>query len=235
MNKIIRSVRKELKGNADEKTKSSFQRFFREKVKCYGVKTGIVGKIAEKYWKEIKNEDKNIIFELCEELFSSDYSEEAFIVSFWGRHFKNILTPQDLKVFERWVRRYINNWAKCDGFCNHAVGDLICRYPEKIKELKTWARSTNRWLKRAAAVSLIAPAKKGEFLKETFEVSDILLTDKDDMVQKGYGWLLKEESRKHQREIFNYVMKNRHRMPRTALRYAIELMPGTIRAKAMKK
>lgn len=62
-----------------------------------------------------------------------------------------------------------------------------------------------------------------------------LLTDTDDMVQKGYGWLLKEASRKHQKEVFDYVMKNKNVMSRTALRYAIELMPGEMRTEAMKR
>jgi 3-methyladenine DNA glycosylase AlkD len=63
----------------------------------------------------------------------------------------------------------------------------------------------------------------------------VLLTDTDDMVQKGYGWLLKEESRKHQTKVFDYVVKNRKVMPRTALRYAIELMPRELKEEAMKK
>lgn len=63
--------------------------------------------------------------------------------------------------------------------------------------------------KRVAAVSLTVPAKKGEFLQEVFEISTVLLNDEDDMVRKGYGWLLKEASRKHQEEVLNYVLKNR--------------------------
>ena len=55
------------------------------------------------------------------------------------------------------------------------------------------------------------------------------------MVQKGYGWLLKEASRKHTDEIYAYVMKNKRGMPRTALRYAIELMPKALKEEAMKK
>jgi 3-methyladenine DNA glycosylase AlkD len=98
-----------------------------------------------------------------------------------------------------------------------------------------WAKSENRWLKRASAVSLIVPAKKGLFLQDAFEICNVLLIDGDDMVQKGYGWLLKEESRKHQKAVFNYVVKNRSVMPRTALRYAIELMPRELKAEAMKK
>ena len=107
--------------------------------------------------------------------------------------------------------------------------------PRKLKRVESWAKSENRWLKRAAAVSLIVPAKKGYFLSESFEICDLLLVDEDDLVQKGYGWLLKEESRKHQNEVFNYVFKNRKIMPRTALRYAVELMPKELKAEAMKK
>jgi 3-methyladenine DNA glycosylase AlkD len=55
------------------------------------------------------------------------------------------------------------------------------------------------------------------------------------MVQKGYGWLLKEASRRHQKEVLNYVLKNKAWMPRTALRYAIELMPKELKAEAMKR
>jgi len=235
MSNVAQRIRNELRENADEKTRNSFQRFFKDKVKCYGVKTGTVGKIAKKYWNEIKGKNKKEIFELCEELLGSDYTEEVFIVSFWGMNFKDFVRPGDLAVYEKWIKEYVNNWAKCDGFCNHTVGDLIAKCPILVDELKKWAKSDNRWLKRASAVTLIVPAKKGEFLKEAFEISDALLVHSDDMIQKGYGWLLKEESRKHQKEVFNYVMENRHRMPRTALRYAIELMPQKLRKKAMEK
>lgn len=81
------------------------------------------------------------------------------------------------------------------------------------------------WMRRAAAVSLIVPAKRGKFLDDAFEIADLLLIDSDDIVQKGYGWLLEEASRKHQKEVFDYVMIDKKAMPRTALRYAIELMP----------
>ncbi len=235
MNPIIKKIRIELKNNVDEKTRKSFQRFFKEEVKYHGVKTGLVGKIARENWKEIKHLPKKEIFEICEELYSSDFTEEAFIVSFWVLNLAEKFEKSDIKIFKKWISSYINNWAKCDGFCNHSMGEFIEKYPEKISELKQWTNSSNRWLKRAAAVSLIVPAKRGLFLKDVFEISDKLLLDKDDMVQKGYGWLLKEASRKHQKEVFDYVLKHRKIMPRTALRYAIELMPSELRKKAMEK
>jgi len=139
-----------------------------------------------------------------------------------------------LKTFKGWIERYINNWAKCDGLCNHTIGDLIQRCPQVLSEIKSWASSENRWLKRASAVSLIVPAKKGNFLEAALGICDLLLVDEDKMVQKGYGWLLKEESRRHQREVFDYVIRNKSVMPRIALRYAVELMPKELKHLAMK-
>jgi 3-methyladenine DNA glycosylase AlkD len=108
-------------------------------------------------------------------------------------------------------------------------------YPEFISRLKDFAHSENRWVKRAAAVSLIIPARKGLFLKDIFEIADILLMDKDDMVQKGYGWMLKAASQAHQHTVFEYVMSKKAVMPRTALRYAIEKMPDDLKKMAMQK
>ena len=109
------------------------------------------------------------------------------------------------------------------------------KYPDYIEHLKKWATSSNRWTKRAAAVTLIIPARKGLFLNDVFEIADILLLDRDDMVQKGYGWMLKAASESHQTEVFNYVLSKKAVMPRTALRYAIEKMPKELKAEAMKK
>ena len=235
MNPVIAEIREELQANADEKTKKSFQRFFKEEVKCYGVKTGTVSKIAKNYWNEIKQLDKTEIFSLCEMLYQSGYSEEAYVAAVWLPNMVNKFESSDLGLFGRWIENYVDNWAKCDTLCNHTVGSFIEKYPESIGELKRWAKSKNRWLKRAAAVSLIIPAKNGMFLQEVFEISDTLLSDEDDMVQKGYGWLLKEASRKHQKEVFNYVLKTKKKMPRTALRYAIELMPEEFKKEAMRR
>jgi 3-methyladenine DNA glycosylase AlkD len=235
MDFIIKRIRNDLIASTDPATQRSFQRFFKEKVTYYGVKTAAVEKIAGKYWVEVKSRPKQEIFSLCDELYTSGYMEEAFIVSAWAQNLADRFEQDDLVVFRHWIDTYITNWAACDGLCNHAVGDFIEKYPEYIDDLKRWTQSPNRWMRRAAAVSLIVPAKRGKFLMDVLAIADLLLTDKDDMVQKGYGWLLKEASRKHQDEVFSYVMQNKKVMPRTALRYAIELMPKELKAEAMKK
>lgn len=235
MDRVITQLRKELQDHADPAFQKTSKRFFKEEIRCYGIRTAMVVAISKKYWKEVKSRDKQEIFALCEELYRSGMMEEAFVVSTWAPLLKDRFERGDLAVFQRWIDTYITNWAACDGFCNHTIGDFIEKFPDAVAELKEWTRSENRWMRRAAAVSLIVPAKHGKFQDDAIAIADLLLTDSDDMVQKGYGWLLKEASRKHTDEVFSYVMKNKKRMPRTALRYAIELMPKEKKAEAMKK
>ena len=235
MDPVIFQIRRDLQSHADPEIRKTSQRFFKEEITCYGMKSATVVAIAKKYWKVVKGRSKPEIFALCEELYQSGYIEESFIVSNWAHALSGRYEVGDLRVFRHWIDTYITNWASCDGFCNHTMGAFIEKYPEYIDDLKHWTQSQNRWMRRAAAVSLIIPAKRGKFLDEAIEIADLLLTDTDDMVQKGYGWLLKEASRKHQKEVFDYVMINKRVMPRTALRYAIELMPVELRAGAMKK
>jgi len=235
MDPVITRIRQELASQADPEIQKTSRRFFKEAITCYGMKTASVIAIAKKYWKEVKDRPKAEIFDLCEELYRSGYMEESFIVSEWAHALSGRYEKEDLAVFRHWIDTYITNWASCDGFCNHTMGDFIEQFPEYTGELKRWTQSENRWMRRAAAVSLIVPAKHGKFLKEAIEIAGLLLEDKDDMVQKGYGWLLKEASRKHTDQVFSYVMKNKRNMPRTALRYAIELMPKDLKAEAMRK
>jgi len=223
--------------NFTRKTQESSSRFFKkgEKALVYGVKTAEANKIAKEYWRKIKTYSKQDILAICEELWKSQYLEEAIISCNFTLSLKKQFEPEDFKIFECWVNTYVNNWATCDTLCNHTLGSFIMMYPVFLQELKLWAKSPNRWIKRAAAVTLIIPARRGLFLEDIFDIADLLLLDKDHMVQKGYGWMLKAASESNQKEVFDYVVSNKEVMPRTALRYAIEKMPKELKAEAMRR
>lgn len=235
MENIIKNVRDELQISADEKTKLSSQHFFKETIKAYGIKTALVDGIAKENYKLLKDRNKADIFDLCETLWQSAYLEESFIACNWAYATRKQFEPADFDRFSHWINSYVNNWASCDTFCNHTMGEFIEMYPDYLTELKRFAGSENRWVRRAAAVSLIIPARRGKFLQDILEIADLLLTDTDDLVQKGYGWMLKAASQSHQQVVFEYVMQNKNKMPRTALRYAIEKMPAELKKQAMIK
>lgn len=235
MSKTIDIVRHELISKADEKTRLQGEKFFKESVKIYGLKSALVTEISKAYYRTLPAKTKSEIFSLCEELWQSGFMEEAGIACMWSYNIRKQFIPDDFRTFEKWVNTYVTNWAACDTLCNHIMGTFIEMYPSFLSGLKRWAKSENRWVKRASAVSLIVPARKGLFLEDIFEIADTLHSDPDDMVQKGYGWMLKAASQSHQEEVFNYVMRKKATMPRTSLRYAIEKMPAELKAKAMAK
>lgn len=235
MNPIIEQLRVRFNQLADEKVRTSSNRFFKESVNAQGIKSADVEKLSSEYFKLLTMHSKKEVFDLCEELFKSGILEESFVACHWSYKLNKQYEAADWIVFERWVNSYVTNWATCDTFCNHSVGELIEQNPGLIDQLKSWTGSDNRWVRRASAVSLIVPARKGLFLRDVFEIADQLLTDTDDMVQKGYGWMLKVTSQKHLEPVFDYVMKHKSTMPRTALRYAIEKMPEDLKKKCMIK
>ncbi|MDD2436704.1 MAG: DNA alkylation repair protein [Massilibacteroides sp.] len=121
-NQIIADIRQTLIDSADEKIKTSSGHFFKEEIKVYGVKTAEVTKIGKFGFQQIKHLPKQEIFELCEELWKSGYSEEAFIACNWSDYLHKQYKSDDFKVFEHWVNEYVTNWATCDTLCNHTIG-----------------------------------------------------------------------------------------------------------------
>jgi 3-methyladenine DNA glycosylase AlkD len=235
MDSIIETIREEFRENADEKTRKSGERFFKEEVRLYGLKAAFIRQVSKKYFMQVKEKSKEEIFVICETFWKSGFIEDGFIACDWSYRLHKQFAQEDFEIFEKWLARYVTNWASCDTFCNHTVGEFVEMYPEYLGRLKVWARSENRWMRRGAAVSLIIPARKGKFLGDIFHIADILLLDRDDMVQKGYGWMLKAAGEAYEKEVFNYVMQHKANMPRTSLRYAIEKMPKALKAKAMEK
>ena len=234
-NKLFKKIRIELLKNIDKKYLKTSEGFSKEKVKSFGVRTPVVRRIAKDYFVEIKDLDKKEIFKLCEDLLDTGYGEDRHIAFDWAFRLRRYYEKSDFKIFESWLKKYVSSWGSCDDFCTHAFGEFMLLFPEFLPKLKTWARSKNRWLRRASAVILIYPNRYENYLPEVFRIADILLMDKDDLVQKGYGWMLKEVSNKHEKEVFDYVMRHKDKMPRTALRYAIEKMPESLKKRAMVK
>ncbi|MCK4918833.1 MAG: DNA alkylation repair protein [Candidatus Pacebacteria bacterium] len=234
-NNIIQKIRKELKSNIDLEYKKGSYRFFKEDIKLYGVRVPLVRKMSQKYFSEIKDLDKKKIISLCDELLKSGYTEESVIAFDWIYRIKNQYNKNDFKVFESWVEKYVSNWGRCDDLCSHAFGYYIFQFPEFLPKTEKWTKSKNRWKRRVSAVCLIYSLRKKKYLENAFSVADILLEDSDDLVQKGYGWMLKEASNIYLDEVYSYVNKNKKKMPRTALRYAIEKMPKKMKTELMKK
>lgn len=235
-NNIIEKIRENLLAVADEKTAESTKRFFKNEIFCLGVKSPDVKKITKDIHNSfLKNQKKEFVFDIAEKIMQNKSLEEFSMASEFIFSCKNQYTKEDMSFFEKIIDNYVSNWASCDVFCNHTVGAFVELFPEYVDSLKEWTKSDNLWKRRASAVSLIIPARKALFLDDILYIAENLLIDKEDMVQKGYGWLLKaasltetfvhiDETTKttHHDAVFNFILKYKGKMPRTSLRYAIE-------------
>ena len=214
---------------------NSIVSFFKHEIKCYGVSNPDSQKIGRAYISKLKKHTREFIWDLCEEMFQSEYLEESLIACQIAFAQKKNFSERDFDLFENWVKNYINNWAECDTFCNKVIGEMMFRFPNTVERVKLWSLSENLWVRRSSAVSFIYPGKRNTYVEDQFEIALILLEDQEDMVQKGYGWMLKVLSSTRLNDVFQFVQTYKARMPRTALRYAIEKMPPELKVEAMKK
>ena len=235
MRELVENARKRLRDLADPKVRDSGARFFKEPVAAYGVKSADVRKIAKQVWAMVKREPKDAVFALCEDFWRGGYLEEGGVACELAACLGKAYGKEDFAVFDRWLDAYIHNWAHCDMLCLQCLAPLIAKFPDIVPAARAWAGAGNRWKKRAAAVAFVPAARAGERLEDVFAVSDALLPDPDDMVQKGYGWALKVAGEKHPDAVFAFLMERKSAMPRTAFRYALEKLPPALRAAAMGK
>jgi len=233
---LITQLAAELKKYKSRKYRINAQRFFKEKLdQPWMLKGAVFYKVADESFGWIKDRPKREIFQLCEELLESDLEARKGLAFHYAYRCRNDFKASDFARLERWGKKQFSNWGTVDSLCCRALGHLIYMYPELIPRSKKWARSKNMWMRRASAVCLIVSLRKGQALADAFEVADILMMDEEDLVQKGYGWMLKEATHEFPDDVYRYVLKHRAVMPRTALRYAIEKLPPAMRKEAMKK
>jgi 3-methyladenine DNA glycosylase AlkD len=197
--------------------------------------TSILRTIARQHFQQIKQLPVKQIFDFCDRLLESGDWQERAVAFQWAFQAKKHYQAHDFERFERWLDQYVDGWGSCDDFCTHTFGHLIYAFPEHIPNVKAWTPSENRWFRRGAAVVMIYGIRRGQEIEASFEIADQLLMDVDDLVQKGYGWMLKEISKSEPKQVFDFVMQRKALMPRTSLRYAIEKLSPELRQQAMVK
>jgi 3-methyladenine DNA glycosylase AlkD len=235
MNNTAERIIKELKKCENKKFIESEKHFFKEPIKTHGLTSQETKEVAKRYFEEIKNLSLPQIFVIAEKLLKTGYNQEIFIVFNWLYRLQKKYSKQHFVIFEKWLKKHIANWATNDDFSTHALGYFLFTFPEFLPKVKQWAKAKNRWVKRSSATSLIYSLRRKKYFKELLAVSETLLTDTDLMVQKGYGWALKEATEHYPKEVLAFVMKHKKIMPRTALRYAIEKLSPAQKKLAMKK
>jgi 3-methyladenine DNA glycosylase AlkD len=233
MSKVTKALLEEIAKVDKPANRTNYQRFFKEKLKHpVGLRTPVLRTVSNRVYKSVEGYSKDEILDMCDEMLASGKRYTRFVAFEWASKLERRYEKKDFARFERWLKTYVGDWGSCDHLCG-ILGKLIAKFPDLSLRRKKWARSRNMWLRRASAVALIEPVRRGLLLRDIFETAEILLEDEEDLVQKG--WMLKVTGDYFFDQAFKFVMAHKKEMPRTALRYAIEKWPPAKRRQAMKR
>ena len=220
---LLEDIRAEIRDRGDPEKAEKIRRYFREPIKTYGLSSDDVKEIA-KGCHPLRKGDLKKAIDVAGPLIESMNLDEASVGIRLMRRVAKLLDAVHFELLDRWVD-HLTNWANTDGLSAWVISPVVERDPRLVERLLDWTASGSRWRRRAAAVSLVPVARRGEMLEEAFTVAERLMEDGDDMVQKGVGWLLKEASKRHPDEVRGYLIRWRERAPALVLRYASEKLP----------
>jgi 3-methyladenine DNA glycosylase AlkD len=156
-------------------------------------------------------------------LESSIHEVRAGAVSIIDKQARNKKTSaaQRKEIYDLYMRRHdrINNWDLVDLGCLYMVGSYLFDKPRNI--LYKLAKSNNIWKRRTAIVSTAYFIRKKD-VSDTFKIAEILVRDKEDLVHKGTGWMLRFAGDTDRPKLLDFLDTHAAKMPRTLLRYSIE-------------
>lgn len=165
---------------------------------------------------------------------SSIHEARAGALSIMSQQSRRKKTPDARRkeLFDLYIRRHdrVNNWDLVDLGALYVVGIYLIDKPRDI--LYKLARSKNIWKRRTAIVGTGQIIRHGE-TADTFKIAEILLQDKEDLIHKGIGWMLRAAGDVDRKKLLSFLDKHAAHMPRTLLRYSIEHLDQKQRAHYM--
>ncbi len=230
---IADHIRCVLKDGGSAPHSEEVQRFFKEEVRSRGWYTAELRKVAVRFRRTILREQgMPFLIAVADRLFTGRILEEKVFAVFLLEKQTQLLGEREFRLFTSWLDR-VSNWADHDGLAHYLLAPMVYDDPARCREVFRWAKSCNRWRRRAACVALIRGVREGKFFAETVRLTRQLLCDDDDMVQKGLGWLLREMAKADPARAVPCLLKIRNRAPRLVLRTACETLTPVLRKRVL--
>lgn len=188
---------------------------------------GIDAPTLRKLAKEYKAVNPPVILRL---LKSKLHEERALALLILGLQFAKASATERKTIYDFYLANtgQINNWDLVDCSAPHIVGAFLI--DKDKRPLYRLAKSPNLWERRIAIIATQYFIRHYEF-EATFQVAEMLLGDREDLIHKAVGWMLREVGKRHFEVEEAFLRLHYQRMPRTMLRYAIEKFPEELRRK----
>ena len=233
--KLAEQIRQALQEGGSDEHAAGVQWFFKDQIKSHGWYAAELRRAVRGIRKEIlKEHGLGFLVQIADQLFCGSVLEEKIAAVFLLEDLDHEFGDEEFRLFDRWLDR-ISSWADHDGLVHYLIAPMVAAKPRRIQAVFRWAKSRRRWRRRAACVALIQGSRQKLFFREVVALSDTLLSDEDDMVQKGLGWLLRETAKFDAKRTVPYLMKIRGRAPRLVLRTACETLPEAVRDRVLQR
>lgn len=213
-------IRKELVTNIT-KTPENIKRFFKTSEGAYSEKEEFLG-ITVPALRQITQKFQNIDLGIVRELLESKYNEERLfaLLALVAQYKKANLSDKE-QIYKFYLDNIlkVNNWNLVDSSAHLIIGAHL--FDKDRSLLLELADSDNLWKRRVSIVSTWYFIKKQD-LGYTFDIAELLLKDKEDLIHKATGWILREAGKSKIEPLINFLEIHAKEMPRTMLRYSIE-------------
>jgi len=232
---IAAEIRDLLRDEGSAEHAEGVQWFFKDEIKSHGWYTDKLRSVAVRFRRRIREEfGLDFLLQVADRLFVGRILEEEIFAVFLLEKLPEDFGDAEFRLFESWLPR-ISSWADHDALVHDLIAPMVAAKPDRTGRIVRWAKSPDRWHRRAACVALIRGTRMKMFFAEIKRLSNLLLSDDDDMVQKGLGWLPRETAKADANRTVPYLMSIRERAPRLVLRTACETLPIDVRQEILAK
>jgi 3-methyladenine DNA glycosylase AlkD len=221
---LRKNVHNDLLQLANKEIAEHSQRFFKTAKGEYGAGDIFLGIRVPVLRKLVKKYRGISIAEVYKLLHSKFHEERLLAILMLVQLFKTADDDEQKQIYDLYLRNteFINNWDIVDISAGNIVGAYL--YEKDRIPLYHLVKSENLWERRISIIATFYFIRKNDF-EETLKISKILLHDKEDLIQKAVGWMLREVGKKVIEIEEEFLEEHYKKMPRTMLRYAIEKFP----------
>lgn len=217
-------LQRELIKLSDARQALSLRRFFKTAPGEYGAGDRFRG-IRVPVIRKLSRKHQNISFADTKRLLKSPFHEDRLLsLLILIRRFSKGDEALKTRIYDLYLAntKFINNWDLVDASAGQIVGVFL---QEKERDvLYSLAQSKDLWERRIAVMATFQFIKRGEFA-DTLKISRALLSDKEDLIHKAVGWMLREVGKRNLKTEEDFLGPHYRQMPRVMLRYAIEKFP----------